>query len=1159
MSTATIKTSFAKLNRKTSPANGGQIRLRENYLREDLLLPHFLQEDCFFILPTSSSLDLHLETILSCGEPTSKAVVLGSVLARLKMLGYLKTLQRVKKVVLHDPTRSWLGLADDHLPATYISTSNGDDEPGLMKTTLRFLFEWFPQAQFCVLSETGEFRDEMSVMFPELSILSVKQFCALYCPNVHVEEKVENSISRSSLLQAANGRRKSGKLRCVNSKLAFVGMDCLVVQRSRAIHGDTVEIEPCNNEGAGNDDDDDVEVNPNKFTTKYQVVAIVKRDDHRRNLVCTLDVNEEGESHTANLVCVPMDQRCPKLIIPHSKLARTLAGKRFLVEVLDWPENCRYPNARYLRTIGAVGEVATESSCILIETGLAAHDLPFSVQALQELPCNFEFKLTPNEMDLRSRRVVSIDPIGCQDIDDAISLERSLDGDGSECFELAVHIADVDRFVRSGGALDREASARATSVYLEERRLDMLPSLLCENLCSLRPQTDRFAVSVLWKVDLRTLQVCSPPKFTKSMIHSRYALAYEQAQNLADGKPAGEYLSQRARGWTGGEVKQEDCIWLTETIRTLMGIARKREQQRITSGGAINLSNDREEVSFKPVQVANADTVANNAEAIKLNSCEHLEIHNTIAELMILANEAVARHLLEICPSRALLRMHPPSSDPIKFQSCVEFCAQLGIKFDYSSNRTIAASLDLVRAKCDRATAQYVESLTTRAMSEAQYVCAGTTTNATTAGSKYSAYFHFGLGLEAYTHFTSPIRRYADLVVARQIFDVPAPVPQQVAPPAAKPAVTVVASAVQEDEEEDLSWANALGGGGSSDEESDREVFQVIQPVFTAAPLPPPVVLEPQFKPALEQHTHSSTQTVQAICDHINVQHRAAKEASYKSTELFLSLFLRSSSQEQQRYLGLLSSIRVDSGMVVFFVPTFDLKVPIKLVTRGGVFDRDTVVIAVTDKISTMSLADEEVTFTIANSDKKLSYKLRDQVELELFVEEKDVSAPRMPQVQARLVIASAAATTPAAAKPFTAMLESLKPHQQEEELKRVVTISNLFAQARKLRPRSRPTAMSSSIPTMMLPGVRSCFGDFVPPKPALAFSPATAQADEHEEEEEEQMEIDFSRHYMSTMSASAVTKTQVQQLEREATRRIAKLQAEKFESRTKRRMKKGD
>lgn len=1131
-----LSTSFARLNLRDLPPSGGQIRVRENYTRDDLLLPHFLEhpEDGPFILPTSSSLDKHLESILSCGEFTKRAVILGSVLQRLKALGYAKTLQRVKKLCLMDPTRMWSGFADDHLKAVV------GGEPGLMRTTLKFLFEWFPTAKFCVLSESKAFRQEMQDLFPELAIMSVKRFCELHCPDVIVQDddEDEDGVGRKEgKLVAANGTRRSGKLRCVNARLAFVGRECLIVDRNRAIHGDVVEIEPCEvgSETALGGGGDEWETDPSQYATKYKVVAIVS-SGARRNLVCTLETTSAATNteQASNLKCVPMDLKFPKLVIPRSKLGKVLVGKRFLVEILDWPEHAQHPNCRYLRTIGTCGEVATESSCILLETGLASHDLAFSAQALAELPTTVDFTPANGETDLRARRVVSIDPIGCQDIDDAISLEWA---SGGGPYELGVHIADVNRFVPSGSALDREASARSTSVYLEDRRLDMLPGLLCENLCSLRPQVDRFAVSALFAIDPQTLQLVGKPRFVKSLIHSRYALAYEQAQNLANGKPAGEY---RSKGWTGGAVRTEDVGWLTETIGKLMDIGRARERERTTRGGAINLSNDREEVSFKPVE-----PTTTTVESIKPQSAEHLEVHNTIAELMILANEAVAKHLLEINPTRALLRTHPPSSDSVKFQPCVDFCRQLGLEFDFSSNRAIAASLDRVRSRFDRATAQYVESLTTRAMSEAQYVCAGSVLNSGAAATTaYSPFFHFGLGLEAYTHFTSPIRRYADLVVARQIFDVAAPEEPVVA---AQPAAAVVVAPVKPvvvvavEEEEDLSWANALGG--SSDEEEDG-------PVVAAAPAPPPPPPPPpQFKSQTGKHTHSSIQAVQDQCDHINIQHRAAKEASYRSTELFLALYLQA---EPRRYSGLVSAIRAKSGALVCFVPTFDLRVPVQLVVRGE-FDLDSVVQGL--GVTGARFVQDGVELLVGAEAHVL--RVLDQVELELFVEPKEAGAPRMPPVRARLVAVSggAGAATPLA-KPFTKLLETASKPRPVAVDTRSKTLHELFVQAAAAAaaPSSRqPAAAAAALTTK---GMRACFGGYVRPAAAVVHN---EYDDEYDDEDDDGEEIDLARNYGSRMSASAVSKTQLQRLEKEATARIAKLQAAKFESRTKRRLKKGD
>lgn len=155
-------------------------------------------------------------------------------------------------------------------------------------------------------------------------------------------------------------------------------------------------------------------------------------------------------------------------------------------------------------------------------------------------------------------------------------------------------------------------------------------------------------------------------RFLKSLIHSRYALAYEQAQQLVDGKQPQVYKS---KGWTGGDVAGEDIPWLRQTILHLLRIGRVRSAQRKNRGGAIDLTSDRPEVKF---------STSLSTQEVEVHTSLHLEIHDTIAELMILANEAVARRLLELHPTHALLRMHPPSVDPIKFAECAAFAERLG-------------------------------------------------------------------------------------------------------------------------------------------------------------------------------------------------------------------------------------------------------------------------------------------------------------------------------------------------------------------------------------------------------------------------------------------------------------------------------------------------
>ena len=328
--------------------------------------------------------------------------------------------------------------------------------------------------------------------------------------------------------------------------------------------------------------------------------------------------------------------------------------------------------------------------------------------------------------DLRNLDVCSIDPPGCTDIDDA--LHARFVNDGSGLIEVGVHIADVTFFVQPNGAVDKEASCRATTVYLVDRRIDMLPGLLGSNLCSLQGGKERLTFSVIWKMDPITAEIkeCS---FARSVIKSRAAMTYDQAQERLD----------------KGTIESEDPV--TKSIHLLAGLARKMKAKRIEAG-ALTLASP--EVRF------NLDTTTANPVDVQVK--EMKEANSLVEEFMLLANISVAEKLLEAFPDTALLRRHP--TPPIEaFNGLNKALSGFNLSLDPSDSKSLAESLDRAVIPGDDFFNRLVRIMTTRCMYQAQYFAAGTLDK--------PLYWHYGLACPLYTHFTSPIRRYADVLVHR--------------------------------------------------------------------------------------------------------------------------------------------------------------------------------------------------------------------------------------------------------------------------------------------------------------------------------------------------------------------------------------------------------
>ncbi|KAK4691911.1 hypothetical protein P7C71_g5195, partial [Lecanoromycetidae sp. Uapishka_2] len=326
--------------------------------------------------------------------------------------------------------------------------------------------------------------------------------------------------------------------------------------------------------------------------------------------------------------------------------------------------------------------------------------------------------------DLRDLLVCSIDPVGCQDIDDALHARPLPNGN----FEVGVHIADVSHFVKPGNAMDAEASIRGTTVYLVDKRIDMLPMLLGTDLCSLKPYVERYAFSTIWEITKDAEIVNST--FTKSVIRSREAFSYEQAQLRIDDK-----------------AQKDD---LTQGMRTLLMLSKKLRQKRMDAG-ALNLASPEVRVQSE----------SETSDPVDVKTKELLDTNSLVEEFMLLANISVAGKIYEAFPQTALLRRHaaPPKSN---FE---ELSNQLKVKRGFNlrteSSKAVADSLDACVDPNEPFLNTLVRIMATRCMMSAEYFCSGT--------QSYPEFRHYGLASEIYTHFTSPIRRYADLEAHRQL------------------------------------------------------------------------------------------------------------------------------------------------------------------------------------------------------------------------------------------------------------------------------------------------------------------------------------------------------------------------------------------------------
>ncbi len=409
-----------------------------------------------------------------------------------------------------------------------------------------------------------------------------------------------------------------------------------------------------------------------------------------------------------------------EVFISQRDSAEAEPGQLVVVEVTDWGDEGPGPVGRVERVLGRPGEPGVDVLAIQVGFGLA-EEFPDDVEALaQKIQ---QRGLQPEDLegreDCREQRVVTIDPVDARDHDDALSIERLDDGSAW----IGIHIADVSHYVREGEAIDSEAWERGTSVYLVDRVLPMLPHTLSSDLCSLVPDEDRLTVAAFLKVD-RDGKL-SETRFARAVIRSAHKLSYEEAQQILDGED------------TPATSKDPP---LGDDLRELLRVSQVFRQQRRERG---SLDFDLPESHI---------ILDEDGAPIDVRRRERLAAHMLVEDLMIAANEAVARWSIEKGVP-ALYRIHEDPNEE-KLEALHLLAAEFGLSFPKrgARPRDFQRLLDAVKGKLEE---PIVSIQVLRSLAKARYAT--------------SNEGHFGLASQAYLHFTSPIRRYPDLVVHRQL------------------------------------------------------------------------------------------------------------------------------------------------------------------------------------------------------------------------------------------------------------------------------------------------------------------------------------------------------------------------------------------------------
>ena len=407
-------------------------------------------------------------------------------------------------------------------------------------------------------------------------------------------------------------------------------------------------------------------------------------------------------------------------------------GDKVVVRVTDWPERAgQNPRGNITQVLGATGGTDIEMKGILINQGFELKHSEAAMEESEAIPETISPQEAHRRLDLRDVLTFTIDPHDAKDFDDAISYRRLDNGR----LEIGVHIADVSHYVRPDSALDQEAARSTTSVYLVDRVLPMLPEKLSNGVCSLRPNEDKCTFSAMFEFDDR--DIVRRTYFSKTLTHSDRRFTYEGAQELIEADPEGKHdVSKLER--TGEEVD-----W-TELMQHVDSIAKKLRARRFRNG---SIDFNSEEVRFR------LDEQGKPIDAFVKTS---RDANKLIEDFMLLANRSVATFIANKGKKQEIpfpYRVHD-EPDPEKMANLATFAAKFGVELDLSSPKAISKSYNRLRKLAnERPELQVLSPLAIRTMAKAEY----TTDNIG----------HYGLGFENYAHFTSPIRRYADVLVHR--------------------------------------------------------------------------------------------------------------------------------------------------------------------------------------------------------------------------------------------------------------------------------------------------------------------------------------------------------------------------------------------------------